>query len=239
MLQVENLSKSFGSLAVVRDVATTVQGGECLGVMGPNGAGKSTFFDLLTGVTRADRGRVVIDGVDVTALPPEARVHAGVARAFQVPKPFSTLTVAQHLLLAADAGGGLHGRAAQARADEVLELTGLARLRGATGGSLRLLDRKRLELAKALATGPKVLLLDEISGGLTEPEVQALVTLIRSLKRPGLAILWIEHIAHALQATCDRILMLHLGAKVIEAAPQAVTADPLVRELYLGTAAHA
>ena len=239
MLRVEGLSKAFGPLTVVCDVATTVQGGECLGVMGPNGAGKSTFFDLLAGVTRADRGRVEVDGVDVSEMSPEARVHAGLARAFQVPKPFGSLTVAEHLLLAADAGGGLRGLAARDRAEEVLDLTGLARLRDTTGGNLRLLDRKRLELAKALATGPKVLLLDEISGGLTEPEVQALVTLIRDLKRPGLAILWIEHIAHALQATCDRILMLHLGAKVIEDAPDVVTSDPRVRALYMGAAAHA
>ncbi len=239
MLEVVGLTKTFGTLTVVADVATTVKGGECLGVMGPNGAGKSTFFDLLAGVTRADRGMVLVGGVDISALPPEARVRAGIARAFQVPKPFASLTVAEHLILAADAGGGLAARAAHARADEVLELTGLARQRHATGGSLRLLDRKRLELAKALATGPKVLLLDEISGGLTEPEVQLLIGLIRGLKQPGLAILWIEHIAHALTATCDRILMLHLGAKVIEAEPATVTADPRVRELYLGVAAHA
>jgi branched-chain amino acid transport system ATP-binding protein len=238
MLQVRGLTKAFGPLQVVTDMATTVAGGECLGVMGPNGAGKSTFFDLLAGVTQADAGDVIIDGINVSQLAPEARVRAGLARAFQVPKPFASLTVAEHLILAADAGGGLAPRAARLKAEEVLELTGLTRLRSATGGSLRLLDRKRLELAKALATGPKVLLLDEISGGLTEPEVQSLITLIRGLKQPGLAILWIEHIAHALQATCDRILMLHLGRKVIEDSPSIVTADPRVRELYLGAAAH-
>lgn len=239
MLKVAGLTKAFGSLTVVDDVATTVAGGECLGVMGPNGAGKSTFFDLLAGVTRADLGRVQVDGVDISALPPEARVRAGLARAFQVPKPFASLTVAEHLVLAADTGAGLAPRAARQRADEVLEMTGLTRHRHTTGGTLRLLDRKRLELAKALATGPKVLLLDEISGGLTEPEVQSLITLIAGLKQPGLAILWIEHIAHALQATCDRILMLHLGAVVIEDAPMIVTADPRVRALYLGVAGHA
>lgn len=238
MLEVAGLTKAFGRLTVVEDVATRVAGGECLGVMGPNGAGKSTFFDLLTGITRADRGTVRLAGEDVTALPPEARVRRGLARAFQVPKPFGTMTVAEHLELAAVAGGGLPRRAARARADEVLETTGLAPLVRATGASLRLLDRKRLELAKALATGPRVILLDEISGGLTEPEVQALIQLIRRLKSPGLAILWIEHIAHALQAVSDRILMLHLGRVVIEDAPATVTADPRVRALYLGAAAH-
>lgn len=239
MLLVEGLTKAFGRLTVVDDVSTTVAGGETLGVMGPNGAGKSSFFDLIAGVTRPDRGRVEVAGRDLTALPPEARVRAGVARAFQIPKPFGSLTVAEHVQLAADAGGGLAPRAARTRAEEVLTLTGLERLAGQTGGALRLLDRKRLELAKALATGPKVLLLDEISGGLTEPEVRALVGLIQGLKRPDLAILWIEHIAHALQPVCDRIMMLHLGRVVIEDAPAVVTADRRVRELYLGTAAHA
>ncbi|MFN3642221.1 MAG: ABC transporter ATP-binding protein [Gemmobacter sp.] len=238
MLEVARLTKAFGRLTVVEDVATRVEGGEVLGVMGPNGAGKSTFFDLLTGVTRADRGTVRLDGTDVSKLPPEARVRRGLARAFQVPKPFGTMTVAEHLELAAIAGGGLPRQAARRKAAEVLEATGLGPRAAATGGSLRLLDRKRLELAKALATGPKVLLLDEISGGLTEPEVQDLIGLIRRIRAPGLAILWIEHIAHALQAACDRILMLHLGRVVIEDAPGVVTADPRVRALYLGAAAH-
>lgn len=238
MLRVSGLGKAFGRLVVVDDVATSVGDGECLGVMGPNGAGKSTFFDLLTGVTRADRGSVQLAGREIGALPPEARVAAGLARAFQVPKPFASLSVREHLVLAAVAGGGLSTTAARARADDVLELTGLARLATAPGGGLRLLDRKRLELAKALATGPKVLLLDEISGGLSEPEVRELMALIRRLKAPGLAILWIEHIAHALEAVCDRILMLHLGRVVIEDTPDRVSADPRVRELYLGSAAH-
>jgi len=236
MLEVAGLSKSFGRLTVVDDVSTVVGDGECLGVMGPNGAGKSTFFDLLTGVARPDRGRVAIAGRDVTALPVEGRVKAGLARAFQVPKPFASLTVREHLVLAAQAGAGLRGAAARERAGEVLDLTGLAPLAGQAGAGLRLLDRKRLELAKALATRPRVLLLDEISGGLTEREVAELVALIRGLKRPGLAILWIEHIAPALQAVCDRVLMLNLGKVVIEAAPAEVTANAQVRALYLGSA---
>ena len=239
MLEVRNLSKSFGSLTVVDDVSTAVAGGECLGVMGPNGAGKSTFFDLLTGTTRADGGSVRLDGGEIGGLAPEARVGAWLARAFQIPKPFATLTVREHLVLAAAAGQGLRGRALDRQVDEVLARTGLGDRAERTGGALRLLDRKRLELAKALATGPKVLLLDEISGGLTEHEVHDLVGLIRELKSPGLAILWIEHIAHALKAVSDRILMLHLGRKVIEDAPDRVTEDARVRELYLGAAHHA
>lgn len=239
MLEVAGLCKRFGRLTVVDNLSTTVRGGECLGVMGPNGAGKSTFFDLLTGVTRADTGRVLLEGRDLTGQPPEARVRAGLTRAFQIPKPFATLSVRDHLVVAASSARGLRGAALEAAVDEVLERTGLAARRDQLGGGLRLLDRKRLELAKALACGPRVLLLDEISGGLTEHEVQELVALIRSLKSPELAILWIEHIAHALKAVSDRILMLHLGAKVIEDAPDVVTADERVRTLYLGAAHHA
>ncbi|SDO34932.1 branched-chain amino acid transport system ATP-binding protein [Lutimaribacter pacificus] len=239
MLEVSDLRKSFGRLTVVDGVSTTVAGGECLGVMGPNGAGKSTLFDLLAGATPVDGGTIRLDGRDVTGLPPEIRVQAGIARAFQIPKPFPTLSVREHLVLAASAGQGLRGAALAGQVDEALERTGLGDKAGRTGRELRLLDRKRLELAKALASGPRVLLLDEISGGLTEHEVHALVDLIRGLKSPGLAILWIEHIAHALKAASDRILMLHLGRKVIEDIPDTVTRDPRVRELYLGQAHHA
>lgn len=239
MLEVSNLFKSFGALRVIDDVSFTLKAGECLGVMGPNGAGKSTLFDLLTGVTRTDSGSVALQGNTLDGLPPERRVPLGISRAFQVPKPFASLSVKDHLVLAAQAGGGLNTRTAQERATEVLHQTGLTPLQNELGGGLRLLDRKRLELAKALATRPKVLLLDEISGGLTEHEVAALIELVDSLKGQDYAILWIEHIAHALNAVCDRIMMLHLGQKIIDDTPSAVSQDPRVRELYLGSATRA
>lgn len=239
MLEVSGLKKSFGALVVIDDVSTRVSGGEALGVMGPNGAGKSTFFDLLTGTTRLDAGSVRLDGEDVTFLPLEKRVSKGLARAFQIPKPFASLTVREHLILATVAGAELNNAEARDHADAVLERTGLAPLSNKLGNTLRLLDRKRLELAKALATKPKVVLLDEISGGLTEHEVHALVELIVDLKTPDLAIIWIEHIAYALKASCDRILMLHLGQKVIEDTPETVTSDERVRRLYLGAPQHA
>jgi branched-chain amino acid transport system ATP-binding protein len=239
MLEVVGLKKAFGALTVIDDVSVTVGGGVALGVMGPNGAGKSTFFDLLTGITQADAGQVYLDGMDISQMSTEARVQHGVVRAFQIPKPFASLTVREHLHLAAIAGAGLRDRDAAIEADNVMERTGLTSLANQTGGSLRLLDRKRLELAKTLATRPRVILLDEISGGLAEGEVAALISLIQSLKTPDLAILWIEHIAHALSATCERIMMLHLGQKVIEDTPDIVISDPRVRELYLGTPAHA
>lgn len=239
MLVVSGLKKAFGKLTVVDDVSTTVAGGEALGIMGPNGAGKSTFFDLLAGATRADAGSVLLADQDISVLPVETRVIRGLARAFQIPKPFVSLTVSEHLQLAAAAGAGLGTNEARREAEMVMERTGLADLATTTGNNLRLLDRKRLELAKALATRPQVILLDEISGGLTEHEVHELIKLVLELKTPELAILWIEHIAHALKEACDRIIMLHLGAKIIEDTPDAVMSDPRVRELYLGAAHHA
>lgn len=239
MLEVAGLKKSFGKLTVVDDVSTMVTGGEALGIMGPNGAGKSTFFDLLAGATRADAGSVRLAGQDVSTMPTETRVARGLARAFQIPKPFASLSVREHLVLAAISGAGLGSAEARQEAETVMERTGLVLLADVTGSKLRLLDRKRLELAKALATRPRVILLDEISGGLTEREVHELIALVLSLKTPDLAILWIEHIAHALKEACDRIMMLHLGEKIIEDTPDAVTSDPRVRELYLGAAHHA
>ncbi|MBU2981846.1 ATP-binding cassette domain-containing protein [Lentibacter algarum] len=239
MLEVTGLKKAFGKLTVVDDVSTTVAGGEAMGIMGPNGAGKSTFFDLLAGATRADAGTVRLAGQDISTLPTEARVEQGLARAFQIPKPFASLSVREHLELAAVAGAGLGSNEARLEAETVMDRTGLADLANETGNGLRLLDRKRLELAKALATRPRVILLDEISGGLTEHEVHELIALVLDLKTPDLAILWIEHIAHALKEACDKIMMLHLGAKIIEDTPDAVTSDSRVRELYLGAANHA
>ena len=237
MLEARNLSKSFGGLEVLRDVSLTVEPGICLGIMGPNGAGKRPPFDLLMDVTRADSGTVSVAGRDVTGLDTAGRVKSGMARAFQVPRAFASLSVEQTLYLAQHAGHGVAPQKAYDKVEAVLEITGLTAMRHQMGGALRLLDRKRLELAKALAADPQVILLDEISGGLTDREAAEMVTLVHRLKEAGLAVLWIEHIAHALQAASDRIMMLALGRKVIEDTPQAVVADPQVRALYLGTPA--
>lgn len=234
LLQAVNLSRAFGSLKAVDDVSLGIEDGECVGLIGPNGAGKSTVFDLITGVTRLDSGEISLAGRVISSFSPEARVKAGVARAFQIPKPFATMTVFDHLIVAQHFGAGRSNREARSKAQEILDQTGLTALAETRGGDLRLLDRKRLELAKALATEPKVLLLDEVSGGLTEPEVQTLIGLIKRLKRPGLAIVWIEHIAHALKAVCDRIVLLHLGKVILSDTPDAVINSRAARELYLG-----
>ena len=184
-------------------------------------------------------GSVRLAGREIVRAPVERRVALGLARAFQSPKPFASLTVREHLELAGMAGAGLTRRRARDSASDLLERTGLAPLAALHGRELRLVDRRRLELAKALATRPRILLLDEVLGGLTEPEVREMTAIVGGLRAPALAILWVEHIAHALVSVCDRIMMLHLGRKIVEDRPEVVAADPRVRALYLGAAAHA
>ncbi len=235
LLEVRGLTKKFGAIVVADGIDLDLATGTCLGVIGPNGAGKSSFFHMLAGALRADSGRIMLDGRDVSGVPLHRRARLGIARAFQIPQPFAKLTVRQNVLVPATFGGGLSGAAAREAAEEALVRTGLIARADVPAGRLTLLDRKRLELAKALAARPKLLLLDEIAGGLTEPEVRQLVALVQTLK-PDLAIIWIEHIAHALLATADRIMVLHFGVKLMEGAPQAVMASREVREIYMGIA---
>ncbi|SHG52508.1 branched-chain amino acid transport system ATP-binding protein [Kaistia soli DSM 19436] len=233
VLQAEGLAKSYGRIVVVDDLSFEVARGECLGVIGPNGAGKTSLFNVLDGGVRADRGKIILNGEDVTHLPRHKRSHKGIARAYQVPQPFPDLTVFENVLVAASFAGRLHGHAAESAAWEVIHRVGLQeRIRDLAGG-LRLLDRKRLEVAKALAARPQLLLLDEVAGGLTEAEVNVLVDLVKSLK-PDFGIIWIEHVAHALAATADRLMALHFGRKLIEGTPDAVLGSREVREIYLG-----
>lgn len=233
MLQVQGLSKKYGEIVVADGIAFTLDKGHCLGVIGPNGAGKSSLFNLITGVAAADAGSVRLDGIELGGKPAHQRARLGVARAFQIPQPFAHLTVFENVLAAATFGAGLDGARAAARAQAALERSGLVARRGEPAGRLPLLDRKRLELAKAIATDPKLLLLDEVAGGLTEPEVAALAALVAELKS-DYAVMWIEHIPQALHAVADRILVLHFGRKLLEAPPAEAMASREVREIYMG-----
>jgi branched-chain amino acid transport system ATP-binding protein len=233
ILAVESLEKRYGVKTVVDQVSFAVETGECLGIIGPNGAGKTTLFNLLDGSVQPNAGKVALEGVDITGLPQYRRARRGIGRAFQVPRPFFGLTVFENVL-----AGVLHrpaqgGTAPRQRALDVLETVGLAGKRDLAAGGLPLLDRKRLELAKAMSVGTKLLLLDEIAGGLTEHEVFQLVEIVKALKRDH-AVIWIEHIAHALMAAADRIMVLHFGAKLMEGKPAEVMASPIVQEVYLG-----
>jgi branched-chain amino acid transport system ATP-binding protein len=235
ILEVVGVGKRFGRLPVLDDVSFSVAPGEAFGIVGPNGAGKSTLLDVVNGVLRPDAGRVRFDGADVTRTGAAARCRAGVGRSYQIPRPFGGMTVFENALVAATFGSGAHGRAATDRAYRALETAGLATVANAAAGSLRLLDRKRLELARALATEPRLVLLDEIAGGLTEAEVPALVDTIRDLGRQGVAVVWIEHVVHALVAVVTRMLCLTYGRVLAVGDPHAVLDDPQVIEVYLGS----
>ena len=234
ILRLENVSKSFGALKVTDAVTVSVPRGEALGIIGPNGAGKSTLFNLITGNVLANEGRIEFLGRDVTRAPAMERVRMGVGRSFQIPQPFEGLTVFENLLTAAAFGrGGREADMVDACA-RILEETELLKKANVVAGSLSLLDRKRLELARALATGPELLLLDEIAGGLTEGECKALVATIRDIHARGTTIIWIEHVLHALTSVVERLLVLDFGRVIGVGAPDEIMASKEVREIYLG-----
>jgi branched-chain amino acid transport system ATP-binding protein len=234
ILSLGSVSKSFGALKVADAISFDVPEGQALGIIGPNGAGKSTLFNLITGNLAPDAGSVTLKGRDVTRLPAMARARMGIGRSFQIPQPFGGLTVFENLLVAATAGRGLSERAVQDDCAAVLARTGLMHRANLPAGQLSLLDRKRLELARALATGPDLLLLDEIAGGLTEGECGELVATIRAIHARGTTIIWIEHVLHALNSVVERLLVLDFGRVIGIGAPAEIMASREVREIYLG-----
>ncbi|WP_431299897.1 ABC transporter ATP-binding protein [Tabrizicola sp. BL-A-41-H6] len=234
LLELHDVSKSFGALKVTDAVSFAVPKGQALGIIGPNGAGKSTLFNLITGNFAPDAGRITFLGQDVTRRPAMDRVRMGVGRSFQIPQPFEGLTVYENLAVAASFGRGRSEAAVTEDCIRILEDTELLRLANTQAGALSLLDRKRLELARAMATGPELLLLDEIAGGLTEGECQALITTIKGLHAQGMTIIWIEHVLHALTAVVERLLVLDFGRVIGIGAPDKIMASKEVREIYLG-----
>lgn len=234
ILDLSDVSKSFGALKVTDAVSFSVPRGQALGIIGPNGAGKSTLFNLITGNITPDTGRITFLGQDVTRRPAMDRVRMGVGRSFQIPQPFEGLTVFENLAVAASFGQGKSEAAVTEDCIRILHDTELMRLANTPAGALSLLDRKRLELARAMATGPELLLLDEIAGGLTEGECKALVTTIKGLHAQGMTIIWIEHVLHALTAVVERLLVLDFGRVIGIGEPEAIMASKDVREIYLG-----
>ena len=236
VLEVRNLNRRFGGLWAVRDVSFTVAEGEILGVIGPNGAGKSTLVNLITGHLRPTSGRVLIAGHDVTGLRPWAIAHDGVARTFQIVKPFRGLTVRENVAI-----GAMHGnqrdhtvRDALATADAVLDLVGISKHAKAAPSQLSVADARRLELAKALATRPRLLLIDEVMAGLRSQEIDAAVELIHRLRDGGITVVAVEHVMKAIVSVSDRVLVLHHGSILAAGSPSDVLADPRVIEVYLG-----
>jgi branched-chain amino acid transport system ATP-binding protein len=234
LLALTGVSKSYGALKVTNDISLAVERGEMLGILGPNGAGKTTLFNLISGDVRADGGQIIYDGKDVTRLAPHQRCRGGIGRSYQVPQPFGAMTVFENLVTAACFGGGQHERDAWRTAREVLDQTGLAAHANTLAGGLRLLDRKRLELARALATRPRLLLLDEIAGGLTEHEARELVAELRRIKSTGVTMIWIEHVVHALMSLADRLFVINFGSRLAEGEPGQVMSDPEVQRVYMG-----
>lgn len=234
ILELDGISKKFGALTVAEQISFAVGEGEALGIIGPNGAGKSTLFNLITGNIAADSGGIHFLGRDVTRTPPMARCLSGMGRTFQIPQPFEKLTVFENLLVAGAFGSHRSERDVSDRCAEILVDTGLIDKANAPAGSLSLLQRKRLELARALATEPKLLLLDEIAGGLTEGECRSLVATIRNIHASGIALIWIEHVLHALNSVVERLLVLHFGKVIGIGKPEDIMASRDVREIYLG-----
>ena len=234
ILSLSSVSKSFGALKVSDDVTFEVPQGQALGIIGPNGAGKSTLFNLITGNIRPNAGTVHFEGRDVTKTSAMERCLSGIGRSFQSPHPFEKLTVYENLLVAATHGRNMSEAAVRDDCADVLERTELIGRANTPSGQLSLLERKRLELARAMATQPKLLLLDEIAGGLTEGECQALIGTIKDIHAQGVTIIWIEHVLHALTSVVERLLVLDFGKVIGIGEPEEIMASREVREIYLG-----
>jgi branched-chain amino acid transport system ATP-binding protein len=235
LLQLDNVTKRFGRVVIAEELSLGVGAGDTVGIVGPNGAGKTSLFGLISGDLSPGAGEVSFDGRTVTKLDSAARCKLGIGRTYQVPRPFTDMTVFENLLVAAQQGGGLRRRASYAAAVEALDRTGMTGQANLPAARLGLLQRKRLELARALASQPKLLLLDEVAGGLTDPEVAQLVEIVRAVNAEGIAVIWIEHVVRALTPVVSRLLCLTGGKFVGDGTPAEVLATPAVREVFLGS----
>ncbi|WP_246731339.1 ABC transporter ATP-binding protein [Methylocapsa sp. S129] len=238
VLSTSGIHKRFNALVVLDAIDFSLRSHEAVGIVGPNGAGKTTLLSVLAGAHPPTSGTIHFRGADVTGLPASERCRLGIVRTHQIPQPFSGMTVFENVFVAATNGGQLHREAAHARAIEAISLCGMMRLANRRAETLGLLDRKRLELARALGANPSVLLLDEIGGGLTDGEASELVATIRQLHASGLAIVWIEHIVHILLQVAERLICMDAGRIIADGEPRAVMADNAVISAYLGGSVH-
>jgi len=234
LLEIAGLKKSFGSIVVADGFDLSIARGEAVCIIGPNGAGKTTLFNLIAGSLSPDGGAIRFDGRDLSGLPPQGRCRVGLGRTHQIPRPFEKLTVFENLLVGAVHGGGKTERDVAQSCGEILDRLDLLGRANTLAGSLTLLERKRLEMARALATAPRLLLLDEIAGGLTEGECAELVATVSEIRASGVAILWIEHVVHALLAVINRLVVLNFGRKIAEGVPKEVMQRSDVHQIYMG-----
>ena len=234
ILVVSELCKSFGALRVADRISFVVRQGEILGIIGPNGAGKTTLFGLLAGNIRADSGNIEFDGADVTRSPAHDRARGGLARTYQIPRPFTHMTVFDNLLVAARFGGAMDEAEAVTWVERVIAALGLRAERNTLAGRLPLLMRKHHELARALAMRPKLILVDEVAAGLTDAEVEQFITLIRGIRDSGITVVWIEHVMKTMLTATDRLIVLDAGRLLVSGPPQEVINTSEVRRVYLG-----
>jgi branched-chain amino acid transport system ATP-binding protein len=235
LLELDHVTKRFGRVVIAEDLSLAVGAGDTVGIVGPNGAGKTSLFGLISGDLAPAAGEIRFAGRTVTRLDAAGRCRLGIGRTYQVPRPFGDMTVFENLLVAAQQGAGLRRRASYAAAEEALQRTAIYDQANVPAERLGLLQRKRLELARALATKPTLLLLDEVAGGLTDPEVAQLVDIVRGVNAEGIAVIWIEHVVRALTPVVSRLMCLAGGKFVGDGDAATVLADPAVREVFLGT----
>lgn len=235
ILVANDLTKDFGRLRAVNQLSFEVRKGEILGMMGPNGAGKTTVFNLLTGVFKPDGGTITFDGKDITYESPPKRCHLGIGRTYQIPRPFEKLTTYENLLVGSVHGGRLSEKEARKGVHEIMEMTGLLPKKDHLAGGLPLLDRKRLELGRALATNPTLLLIDEVAGGLTEAEVEQVLRVVKKIQERGTTIVWIEHILMMMSEGVERLFVIAEGRKLLSGDPKEVMNSEQVLEAYLGS----
>ena len=236
LLELVGVSKQFGTLTVLENLNVAIKSGSALGVVGPNGAGKTTMLNILAGDLAPSSGSVLFEGADVTSVPSHQRSRKGIGRTSQIPRPFEGLTVYENILVGATFGRGKlrKSKTINHACGFALETTGMTSKANVVAGQLTLLERKRLELARALAIEPSVLLLDEIAGGLTEMEVHDLVLTIKLIRATGITLIWIEHIVHALLEVVDQLLAIDYGRMLMCGEPKSVMASPEVQSIYLG-----